>query len=205
MHQGQICMSTERIVLDHKIADQFAAKMKTKVESLSAGDPMQSNAPLGALISKQAAQRVNELIDDAVSKGAAALVRGAIDGAIMQPALLDKVTPEMKIYYEETFGPVTCMVRVNDVDEAIRVANDTEYGLKAAIFSRDVKKAMEIARQLEFGCCHINGPTVYDEAQMPLGGMKSSGYGRFGGHAGINEFTEVHWVSVEDPEQHYPI
>jgi vanillin dehydrogenase len=205
MHQGQICMSTEKLVLDHKIADQFSAKMKKKVETLSAGDPAKSNAPLGALISKEAAIRVNELIDDAVSKGAEALVRGGIEGAIMQPALLDKVTPKMKIYYEESFGPVTCMIRVNGIDEAIRVANDTEYGLKAAIFSRDVKKAMEVARQLEFGCCHINGPTVYDEAQMPLGGMKASGYGRFGGHAGINEFTEVHWVSVEDPGQHYPI
>lgn len=205
MHQGQICMSTERVVLDHTIADEFATKMKKKVESLSAGDPMKSNAPLGALISKEAAQRVNGLIDDAVSKGAEALVRGTVEGAIMQPALLDKVTPKMKIYYEESFGPVTCMIRVNGVEEAIRVANDTEYGLKAGIFSRDVKKALEIARQLEFGCCHINGPTVYDEAQMPLGGMKASGYGRFGGHAGINEFTEVHWVSVEDPDQHYPI
>ncbi len=205
MHQGQICMSTERVVLDHKIADEFAAKMKKKVESLSAGDPMKSNAPLGALISKEAAKRVDGLIDDAVSKGAEALVRGAVEGAIMQPALLDKVTPKMKIYYEESFGPVTCMVRVNGVEEAIQVANDTEYGLKAGIFSRDVKKALEIANRLEFGCCHINGPTVYDEAQMPLGGMKASGYGRFGGHAGINEFTEVHWVSVEDPDQHYPI
>jgi acyl-CoA reductase-like NAD-dependent aldehyde dehydrogenase len=111
----------------------------------------------------------------------------------------------MRIYDEESFGPVTCMMRVNDVDEAIRVANDTEYGLKAGIFSRDVTRALEIADRLEFGCCHINGPTVYDEAQMPLGGMKASGYGRFGGHAGVNEFTEVHWVTVEDPNQHYPI
>jgi acyl-CoA reductase-like NAD-dependent aldehyde dehydrogenase len=205
MHQGQICMSTERVVLDHKIADEFAAKMTKKVQALSAGDPTRSNAPLGALISKEAAQRADALIDDAVSKGADALVRGAVEGAIMQPALLDKVTPKMKIYYEESFAPVTCMVRVNGVEEAIQVANDTEYGLKAGIFSRDVKRALEIARRLEFGCCHINGPTVYDEAQMPLGGMKASGYGRFGGHAGINEFTEVHWVSVEDPEQHYPI
>lgn len=205
MHQGQICMSTERIVLDKKIADEFAAKMTKKVQTLSAGDPKKSNAPLGALISKEAAQRVKGLIDEAVRNGAEALVLGGVDGAIVQPSLLDKVTPKMKIYYEESFGPVACMVRVNGIDEAISVANDTEYGLKAAIFSRDVKKAMEIARQLEFGCCHINGPTVYDEAQMPLGGMKASGYGRFGGHAGINEFTEVHWVSVEDPDQHYPI
>jgi acyl-CoA reductase-like NAD-dependent aldehyde dehydrogenase len=123
----------------------------------------------------------------------------------MQPTLLDHVGPHMKIFYEESFGPVTCIVRVDDLEAAIKAANDTQYGLKAAIFSRDVKQALAVAEQLEFGCCHINGPTVYDEAQMPLGGMKESGYGRFGGHAGINEFTEVNWVSIEDPEQHYPI
>lgn len=205
MHQGQICMSTERIVLDASIADAFAEKMTAKVASLSAGDPHRSDAPLGSLIDEAAAERVEGLIADAIEKGAVALVRGSREGAIMQPSLLDRVTPAMRIYHEESFGPVTCMMRVADVEEAIAVANDTEYGLKAAIFSHDVKRALEIANRLEFGCCHINGPTVYDEAQMPLGGMKASGYGRFGGHAGINEFTEIHWVSVEDPDQHYPI
>lgn len=205
MHQGQICMSTERVVLDTRIADEFARKMKVKVESLAADNPHSSNAPLGGLISPDAAARVEALIADAVDKGAVALVRGTHDGAVMQPSLLDHVTPQMRIYYEESFGPVTCLVRVNDAEEAIAVANDTEYGLKAAIFSSNITRALDIANQLEFGCCHINGPTVYDEAQMPLGGMKASGYGRFGGHAGINEFTEIHWVTVEDPNQHYPI
>lgn len=205
MHQGQICMSTERIVLDNKIADEFAVKMVAKVKTLSAGNPHSSNAPLGSLISKEAAARVEKLIEDAIAKGAKALVRGTHDGAVMQPTLLDNVTPDMRIFYEESFGPVACMMRVPDVEAAIALANDTEYGLKAGIFSADIKKALEIAERLEFGCCHINGPTVYDEAHMPLGGMKASGYGRFGGHSGINEFTEMHWVSIEDPNQHYPI
>jgi acyl-CoA reductase-like NAD-dependent aldehyde dehydrogenase len=205
MHQGQICMSTERVILHRDIADTFAEKMTKKVRLLSAGDPNSSDAPLGSLITPDAAIRVQRLIDDAIEKGAKPLVLGARDGAIMQPTLLDHVGPKMKIFYEESFGPVTCLVRVDDLEAAIKAANDTEYGLKAAIFSRDVKRALAIADRLEFGCCHINGPTVYDEAQMPLGGMKESGYGRFGGHAGINEFTEAHWVSIEDPEQHYPI
>jgi vanillin dehydrogenase len=205
MHQGQICMSTERVILHRDIADAFAEKMTKKVQSLSAGDPDSSDAPLGSLITLEAAVRVQNLIEDAVEKGAKPLVLGTRDGAIMQPTLLDHVGPKMKIFYEESFGPVTCLVRVEDVKSAITAANDTEYGLKAAIFSRDVKRALAIADRLEFGCCHINGPTVYDEAQMPLGGMKESGYGRFGGHAGINEFTEAHWISIEDPEQHYPI
>jgi acyl-CoA reductase-like NAD-dependent aldehyde dehydrogenase len=118
---------------------------------------------------------------------------------------LDQVKPDMKIYYEESFGPVACMVRVPDVDAAVQVANDAEYGLSSCIFSRNVKRALEIAERLQFGCCHINGPTVHDEPQVPLEGQKASGYGRFGGSLGIGEFTEVQWVTVEDPTQHYPI
>jgi acyl-CoA reductase-like NAD-dependent aldehyde dehydrogenase len=122
----------------------------------------------------------------------------------MNATVLDRVTPEMTIYHEESFGPIASIVRARDTEDAIRIANDTEYGLSSGIFTRDVKRALEIAAQLDFGCCHINGPTVYDEAQMPLGGMKASGYGRFGGQAGVNEFTDVQWVSIEDPDQHYP-
>ena len=111
----------------------------------------------------------------------------------------------MQIYHEESFGPVTCMVRVKGIEQAVQVANDTEYGLSSAIFTKDVSLALKLAQRLDFGCCHINGPTVYDEAQMPLGGMKASGYGRFGGLPGVHEFTEVQWVTIEDPAQHYPI
>jgi acyl-CoA reductase-like NAD-dependent aldehyde dehydrogenase len=154
------------------------------------------------LISKEAAQRVAGLVRDAVDRGAHLLAGGTVDGIIMDATLLDHVKPDMKIYYEESFGPVACMVRVPDVDAAIQVANDTEYGLSSGIFSRNVKRALEIAERLQFGCCHINGPTVHDEPQVPLGGQKASGYGRFGGSPGISEFTEV---QCEDPHQHYPI
>ena len=205
MHQGQICMSTERVVIDNAIADDFAVKLAAKARTLVAGNPLASDVPLGALISEKAAESVAELIDDAIAKGATLLCGGERSGALMNAALLDRVSPEMRIYYEESFGPVTCMVRVDSVEEAIKVANDTEYGLSSAIFTRDVSLALSIASRLDFGCCHINGPTVYDEAQMPLGGMKASGYGRFGGAPGIHEFTEVQWISVEDPKQHYPI
>jgi acyl-CoA reductase-like NAD-dependent aldehyde dehydrogenase len=205
MHQGQICMSTERVVIDHSIADEFAGKLAQKAASLVAGNPLKSDVALGALVSSASATHVKSLIDDAVSKGAKLLAGGEINGPLMDAALLDHVKPGMEIYYEESFGPVTTMVRVGDVEEAIRVANDTEYGLSSAIFTRDVGLAIQIAQRLDFGCCHINGPTVNDEAQMPLGGMKASGYGRFGGLPGIHEFTEVQWVSVEDPHQHYPI
>ncbi len=205
MHQGQICMSTERIVIDHAVADQFASKLARKAKNLVAGNPLTSDVPLGSLISSAAVDRVVALVDDATSKGAHLLAGGTGSGALMNATLLDHVTADMAIYHEESFGPVSSMVRVDGVAEAIRVANDTEYGLSSAIFSRDVELALKIAQRLDFGCCHINGPTVCDEAQMPLGGMKASGYGRFGGSPGIHEFTEVQWVSIQDPAQHYPI
>ncbi len=109
----------------------------------------------------------------------------------------------MNIYVQESFGPVKPIIRVKDAEEAIRVANDTEYGLSSAIFSQNVKRAMALSKKLETGICHINGPTVADEAQMPFGGVKSSGYGRFGGKAVINEFTDLRWITIEGP-QHYP-
>jgi acyl-CoA reductase-like NAD-dependent aldehyde dehydrogenase len=202
IHQGQVCMSTERIVVDNSIADEFAAKMAAKTKTIVAGNPQISDVALGSLISKEAAQRVAGLVRDAVDRGAHLLAGGTVDGIIMDATLLDHVKPDMKIYYEESFGPVACMVRVPDVDAAIQVANDTEYGLSSGIFSRNVKRALEIAERLQFGCCHINGPTVHDEPQVPLGGQKASGYGRFGGSPGISEFTEV---QCEDPHQHYPI
>jgi acyl-CoA reductase-like NAD-dependent aldehyde dehydrogenase len=205
MHQGQICMSTERIVIDSTIADEFVEKLAKRARNYQIREPGAAGFALGSMISCDAASRSEDLVNDAVAKGAKLLAGGNIRGATMSATVLDGVTPSMKIYYEESFAPIVCVVRVADVEEAVRVANDTEYGLSSAIFSRDVKLALDIAQRLDFGCCHINGPSVYDEAHMPLGGMKASGYGRFGGQPGINEFTEVQWISIEDPNQQYPM
>jgi len=205
MHQGQICMSTERIVIDQRVADEFAEKLTRKTAAIKAGSPRDKACGLASLISRDAAVRAEFLVQDAVAKGARLLCGGKVSGTVMEATLLDNVTPDMSVYYEETFAPIACIVRVMSVAQAVEVANDTEYGLSSAIFTRDVKLALDIAQQLEFGCCHINGPSVYDEAQMPLGGMKASGYGRFGGQPGINEFTEIQWVSIEDPAQQYPL
>ena len=110
----------------------------------------------------------------------------------------------MRIYGEESFGPVVTVVRVGSAEEAIRVANDTEYGLAAAVFGRDIARALAVARRIESGICHINAPTVHDEPQMPFGGMKASGYGRFGGKAAIDEFTELRWVTIQTGPRPYP-
>ncbi|SIQ71447.1 Acyl-CoA reductase [Rhizobium sp. RU35A] len=205
MNQGQICMSTERIIVDDRIADQFVAALAAKVATLKAGDPGKGDTPLGSVVDAHAAQRLDQLVRDAVSKGAVQVAGGRIEGTIVDAILLDRVTPAMRIYGEESFGPVASIVRVGSVDEAVRVANDTEYGLSAAVFGKDVNRAMAVARRIESGICHINGPTVHDEAQMPFGGTKASGYGRFGGKAGINEFTELRWITIQDGHLHYPI
>ena len=205
MNQGQICMSTERIVVDNTVADDFVAKLAAKAESLQAGNPRHGNFALGSLVGVEAAERIGGLVNDAVSKGAKLLAGGRVDGTVMSATVLDQVTPAMRLYGEESFGPVVCVIRASGVEEAVRIANDTEYGLSAAVFGRDITRALDVAHRIDSGICHINGATVHDEAQMPFGGVKASGYGRFGGKAGISEFTELRWITIETGPQHFPI
>jgi acyl-CoA reductase-like NAD-dependent aldehyde dehydrogenase len=205
MNQGQICMSTERIVVDASIADAFVEKLGAKAKTLTAGDPREAKTPLGSLVGPEAALRIAGLVDDGVRKGAKLAAGGEAKGTLMSATVLDYVTPSMRIYSEESFGPVVTVVRANGVDEAVRIANDTEYGLAASVFGRDIARALDVAKRIDSGICHVNGPTVHDEAQMPFGGVKASGYGRFGGKAGITEFTELRWITIETGPQHYPI
>jgi vanillin dehydrogenase len=206
MNQGQICMSTERIVVDERVADAFVAKFAARANALRVSDPLVGKAELGALIDPNAARRVHELVEDARAKGASIPAGGARDdGTLMAATIVDHVQPQMRIYGEESFGPVTTVVRVSSVEDAVRVANDTEFGLSAAVFGRDVARAWQVARQIRSGICHINGPTVHDEPQMPFGGTKNSGYGRFGGAAGVAEFTELRLLSIQTTPRHYPI
>ena len=203
MHQGQICMSTERIIVHQAIADVFVAKLAARASALPAGDP-RGHVVLGSLISLDVAKKMEELIADAQAKGAKLVAGGKRTGTVVEATLLDFVTPDMRVYAEESFGPVKPIIRVANEDEAVRIANDTEYGLSSAVFSRDVQRALAVAGRIQSGICHINGPTLNDEAQMPFGGVKGSGYGRFGGKAAIAEFTDLRWITIEDSAQHYP-
>lgn len=205
MNSGQICMSTERIILHEAIADAFIAKFRTRVEGLRAGDPRKGTAPLGSVIDLATAGRIGHLVADAVAKGASVLGEVPGQGTLLSAVALDNVTPEMLIYAEESFGPVTTILRAKDDDDAVRIANDTEYGLTSSVFASNIARALSVAERIEAGMCHINGPTVHDEAQMPFGGTKASGYGRFGGEAGIAEFTELKWVTIESQPLHLPI
>jgi acyl-CoA reductase-like NAD-dependent aldehyde dehydrogenase len=204
-NSGQICMSTERFVVDAKIADDFVAKFAKKAKSLPLGDPRKGEpVVLGSVVGMGTVEHCNALIDDALAQGAKLVCGGKATDTLMPATILDHVTPKMRIYREETFGPVKCIVRVDGVDAAVDCANDNEYGLSSAVFGKDVARAMNVARRIESGICHVNGPTVHDEAQMPFGGVKASGLGRFGGKAGVHEFTELRWITVQTTERHYP-
>ena len=221
LYQGQICMSTERIVVDASIADEFVAQFAARAKALPEGDPAQNAAcVIGPMVAKESGARLNALIDDALSKGAKLASGGHANGALMPATIVDHVRPGMKIYDEETFGPITTVVRVNGSDEAVAVANDTAYGLSAGVFGRDVQRAAgELLRRrhriraqrcaaglrVDCGSVHVNGATVQNEAQAPYGGMKDSGYGRFDGRAVIDEFTELKWITLEPSVQQYPV
>ena len=203
-NSGQICMSTERIIVDEAVADTFVAKLAERARSLPLGDPRNGPVVLGSVVDMATVERCNALIDDALAKGAMLVCGGKATDTLMPATLLDHVTAEMKIYREETFGPVKAIVRVKGVEEAVACANDNEFGLAAAVFGKDSSRAWQVAGRIESGICHVNGPTVHDEAQMPFGGVKGSGYGRFGGQAGIDAFTELRWITMQNAPRHYP-
>ncbi len=203
MNQGQICMSTERIIVHEGIADAFIEALRQKTSSLPAGNP-RDQVVLGSLVTPEAAEKMDAIIADAAARGGSVIAGGNRRGSIVEATLIDHAGPGMKIYEEESFGPVKPIIRVKDDNEAVRVANDTSYGLSAAVYSSNIQRALSVADRIESGICHINGPTVADEAQMPFGGVKDSGYGRFGGKAAIDAFTSIRWVTIEDPHQHFP-
>jgi benzaldehyde dehydrogenase (NAD) len=175
-----------------------------RVAALPVGNPNDGEFVIGSVVGPATVERIQRLIADAQKHGAKLLVGGGAKGTIMQGVVVDHVTPAMALFREESFGPQVSITRVDSLDEAVRLANDTDYGLSAAVFTRDLAQGLAVARRIESGICHINGPTVHDEAQMPFGGVKSSGYGRFGGRAGIEAFTELRWITMQTTPRHYP-
>jgi acyl-CoA reductase-like NAD-dependent aldehyde dehydrogenase len=205
MNQGQICMSTERIIVVDAVADAFVTKFRAKVATLAAGNPRTGKTPLGAVVDMKTVAHIAALIEDAVAHGAEQIAGGVSPDVCMPATVIDRVTPAHKLFRDESFGPVVAVIRARDEAHAIELANDTEYGLSAGVFTKDTARGLRVARQIKSGICHINGPTVHDEAQMPFGGVKSSGYGRFGGKAGIDAFTELRWVTIETLPGQFPI
>ena len=203
-NSGQICMSTERIIVDEAVAGDFLDKLVARATSLPLGDPRKGPVVLGSVVDMATVERANRLIDDALAKGAKLLCGGKATNTLMAATLIDGVTPEMDIFREETFAPVKAIVRVRGEEQAIAMANDNEFGLSSSVYTRDTARGWRVAARIEAGICHVNGPTVHDEAQMPFGGVKGSGIGRFGGKAGIAEFTELRWITLQTTPRHYP-
>jgi acyl-CoA reductase-like NAD-dependent aldehyde dehydrogenase len=204
LHQGEICMSTERIIVEKSIAKEFTEKLKERAESIPMGDPTNPATAIGPLINQRAVDKVHTQIEEAVAAGANLVTGGQHDNLVYHPTVITDVTPDMRLFREQTFGPVAPIVVVSDREEALAVANDSEYGLSAGILTGDFTKALDMALRLETGMVHIGDQTVNDEPQAPFGGMKGSGYGRFGGQAALDEFTELRWINVQRVPRTFP-
>ena len=197
MNQGQICMSTERIIVVDAVADRFVGLLKAKAGGFRAEPPGAKAALLGSVIDADVAPRLNALAETAVAQGAKMILGEKCEGVIIQPVVVDHVTAGMRLFREESFGPIVAVCRARNEAHAIELANDSDFGLTASVFTRDGVRGLRIARQIKSGACHVNGPTLQDEPQVPFGGTKNSGYGRFGGRAGIEAFTELRWITLD--------
>jgi aldehyde dehydrogenase (NAD+) len=204
LHQGQICMSTRRIILEKPIAKAFTEKFVAKVSSFKVGNPKEPDTIIGPLINQTQFDQVKKSVDAAVADGAKLLCGGKSEGLCCYPTVLTNVKLGSAICCEETFGPVVSIIEVENAEEAVTVANDTMYGLSASVFTGDFTKGLDIAERIESGMVHINDQTVHDEPQVPFGGIKDSGWGRFGGTAALEEFTELRWISVQRTPRQYP-
>jgi len=205
MNSGQICMSADRVIADKAVSGELASRLAEKASKLAAGDPRDPGTLIGPLITRAAANRVADLVEEATSGGANILSGGGRpDGALYPASVLSGVTPGMRVDTEEIFGPVCTVLSVEDETEAIAIANSTSYGLTAGVLTEDVRRGFDVARRLHTGIVHVNDQSVDDEAQAPFGGVGDSGYGRFGGHAGLESFTELRWVTLQHGHRPFP-
>ncbi|MEW1723244.1 aldehyde dehydrogenase family protein [Streptomyces sp. NPDC093109] len=203
-HQGQICMSANRVLLHSSIAAEFKQRFLTKVSELRTGDPAAPDTIVGPLINARAVATLEQKVDAAVDCGATALLRGSAQGNVFAPTVLEGVDASADIARGELFGPVVLLLEFTTDDEAIAIANDSDFGLSGAVHTRDIARGMRIARQVETGMIHINDATIADEPIVPFGGEKQSGIGRLNGPASIDELTTLQWVSVNHGRRIYP-
>jgi acyl-CoA reductase-like NAD-dependent aldehyde dehydrogenase len=204
VHQGQVCMCARRIYVERTIADDFIERFAAKVDSLPIGDPLDPATVVGPLINQWAGSLIARRVEEAVGAGAKVLAGGAAEGPCYRPTVLTNVAPESELAFEETFGPVVIVEVVEDADEAVRLANSSGFGLAAGVLARDSDKGLEIARRLDAGIIHVNDQPVNDEPQMPFGGVKDSGWGRFGVGFAVDEFTELQWLSARTAPRSFP-
>ncbi len=205
MHQGQICMSVEKILVQETVFAEFLERFKERAGKLKVGDPNKDNSYIiGPLINDRQLDRVKGQIEDAVAKGGKIVLGGKVEGRFVHPTIITEVTDDMLLYRDETFGPVVSVIPFKSDEDAIAIANNTEYGLSSGIITKDEYRGLEIARKLETGMCHINCSSVNDEPHAPFGGSKSSGVGRHGGRWATDTFTETRWITLERGGRGFP-
>jgi acyl-CoA reductase-like NAD-dependent aldehyde dehydrogenase len=204
-HQGQVCMANSRILVEEPIFDAFCERFVAVAKSLKVGDPREPDTVIGPLIRGTQCAVIDGHVEDAVDKGAKLLCGAKHEAQYYWPTVLSGVTREMRIFREESFGPITSIIKVRDHKEALEIANDTDYGLSAGVITNDMQKAMELAFSLESGMVHLNDCTVSDEPHAPFGGVKNSGFGREGGRFSMEEMTELKWITIQSGQRAFPM
>jgi vanillin dehydrogenase len=203
-HQGQVCMANSKIIVEAPLFDEFCEKFTKKAEACKVGDPHEPDTVIGPLIRRTQCGFIDGHIEDARKNGAKVLTGGTHEEQFYRPTVLSGVTPDMRIYHEEGFGPVVSIIRAEDSEDALRIANDTSYGLSSAVITNDLQKAFDLSMRLEAGMVHVNDCTVADEPHVPFGGIKNSGVGREGGRYSMDEMTELKWITVQMGQRQFP-
>ncbi|GMA64393.1 aldehyde dehydrogenase family protein [Alicyclobacillus fastidiosus] len=203
-HQGQICMCTNRVIVHRSVYEQFVDKLVTKVSSLKCGSPHEHDTVIGPLINHRQVELLLQTVDESVAQGAVIAYRGAVEGNVVGPIVLTDVAPSMACARKEMFGPAIAVIPVESEDEAVRVANDSDFGLSGAVHTRSLERGVEIAKRIESGMVHVNDGTVNDEPLVAFGGEKASGVGRYNGDWALDEFTTFKWISIQHEKRDYP-
>lgn len=204
VHQGQVCMAANRILVDRSVADEFTGKFVAKVKSLKVGDPSDPRTVIGPVINSIQAHALSGVVEQALAEGATALVRGGITGNLVEPSVLTGVPAGSSLLRQEVFGPVAFIIPFDGEEEAVRIVNDTPYGLSGAVHTADVERGVAFARRIDTGMFHVNDGTVHDEPLVPFGGEKHSGVGRLNGETTVDAFTTIKWISVQHGRSGFP-
>jgi aldehyde dehydrogenase (NAD+) len=203
-HQGQVCMANSKVIVETPLYATFCEEFTRKAEACKVGDPHDPDTVIGPLIRRSQCGFIDGQVEDARQKGAKVLTGGTHQEQFYRPTVLAGVTDTMRIYHEESFGPIVSIIRAEDAEDALRIANDTSYGLSSAVITNDLQKAFDISMRLEAGMVHINDCTVSDEPHVPFGGVKNSGVGREGGRYSMDEMTELKWITVQMGQRQFP-
>lgn len=204
MHQGQVCMAANRVLVDRSVLEEFTEKFVARVRTLKSGDPRDPGTVIGPVINSSEADAVSGVVEQAVAEGATALLRGAITDNLVEPSVITGVPAGSSLLQDQVFGPVVFVVPFDGEEEAVRIVNDTRYGLSGAVHTRDIERGVRFAQQIDTGMFHVNDSTLQDEPTVPFGGEKHSGIGRLNGEATLEAFTTTKWISVQRGRRTFP-